>query len=307
MSESRKDIVENANGDSVTEGRLFEKSARIVKRLKTDPIIDYLSADEQPHYIFSGQKTGMKIMFRGEEEVVSPSSGYHAFLVVTDKRLVTLVGQEDGDEEITISYDEIRGLRIDNRGKVEAGLETESGYYVFHTNDKKNDWEDAEKYIKSKSSKDKSELETPLEWSLFELTEIDDPYKFEKLVAKAMRSKGGLKMLGMKTEVTQRYGDSGVDINIKPNFIRGIFEGDREMIVQVKHRTRGKVQVDEVERMHGVRERRGSETTDVYYVTNSEYTSGAKDAAEDLDIELINGKDLVEILNKTDISPAEWV
>jgi len=131
-------LAQNANDKSVTKERLAKKSARVISRLSEKPIIDYLHEEEQPHYIFVGPSTGFVLSTDGNESI-SPESNYNAFLVVTDQRILGLIGQEDGDEVLSHEYAEISDIEIEQHlAKYKVKIETGNVGYTFHAN-KNND------------------------------------------------------------------------------------------------------------------------------------------------------------------------
>lgn len=166
-SDDEPDIVSRARGDSVTEPRLFEQSGRILNRLNQKAIGEYLHADEQPHYIFQGPSTGLEINSNTDLDGVSPDNSYHAFLVVTDERVLTLAGTSNGDETLGFHFDEIRNVRLQTSPtKFKIRFGTKAGMCTFHSTKKKIDEDEAKaavEYIRSQIPTESEALEDPAE------------------------------------------------------------------------------------------------------------------------------------------------
>jgi len=159
-----KEIVTAARGDSITESRLFEKSARIVQRLNSKPIVEYLCEDEQPHYLFSGPMTGLTINTPDGEYSVSPDGQHHAFTVVTDRRLLCLAGHADGDRSVSVEYNQIKNVRLQaSATKFKLWFGTDAGKCVFHSNKKMGEDEatEATEYIRSRIPEESSSVIEP--------------------------------------------------------------------------------------------------------------------------------------------------
>jgi len=143
-------LVKEAIDDTVTEERLSEKSGRLVKRLEDQPIIDYLQEDEQPHFMFNGPSTGFELdgEYSGQ---ISPGDPHNAWLVVTDRRLLGLVGQDDGDEVMPIDYEDVDDVELEQSfGKFTLTINAAGTSYTFYaTDDNSADTDAALNYIRS--------------------------------------------------------------------------------------------------------------------------------------------------------------
>lgn len=125
------EVVDRAQGGSVTEDRLQSKEAFGTDRLNEAPIFHHLKDGEQPHFIFVGLKTGLKLIDPITEQL-SPSSNYHAFLVITDQRIVVLTGTKDVDREISIPYNEVAEFNVSTSFlKIKVRFKTKSATFEF--------------------------------------------------------------------------------------------------------------------------------------------------------------------------------
>jgi hypothetical protein len=166
FNSDEKEIVSEANGDSITESRLFEKSARVIQRLKSSPIIEHLTEDEQPHYLFSGPTTGLIIKTPGGEQALGPENPYHAFLLVTDQRVLFLAGQSNGDISVSFPFDQIKRVHLmTTPTKRKLRFETEAGMCAFHSSKKMAGEEatEATEYIRDRIPEDSSAVSRPTE------------------------------------------------------------------------------------------------------------------------------------------------
>lgn len=91
------------------------------KFLSTDPLETYLSEREEPKYGLRNKRSGVTIERRDETEYARPDANLQAVALVTDVRVLFVVGQRSGDETVEIPLSEI----------VEA--KTESGRFRTNT------------------------------------------------------------------------------------------------------------------------------------------------------------------------------
>lgn len=136
-SSDQADIVANAKGESVTEGRLFEKSGRIIKRLETKPIIDYLLENEQPHFILKGSSKGLETRSGDDVQSVAPGAAYNAFFVVSDQRIGVLAGNRDGDRTVFFDYEDVQAVDFEEqRMKFRVRFRVSDSVCTFHSGKK---------------------------------------------------------------------------------------------------------------------------------------------------------------------------
>jgi len=75
--------------------------------LRDAPAAAALDDRERPRFVLTSAKRGLEIERGDETEAVQPSRGYRMVGVATDKRLLVLVGDGDGDRRFTLPYAEI--------------------------------------------------------------------------------------------------------------------------------------------------------------------------------------------------------
>ncbi|PSP94077.1 hypothetical protein BRC91_06975 [Halobacteriales archaeon QS_4_62_28] len=82
--------------------------------LRDDPAETYLR-DETPQFVLTNQKRGVEIERESTSDHVTPGSGYRTITIVSDRRLLALVGDSshenaDGDQRISIPFTEIESV-----------------------------------------------------------------------------------------------------------------------------------------------------------------------------------------------------
>jgi hypothetical protein len=138
-------LLENAIGDSVTKQALFDTERRRVdisedrSRLSViietivkivpdklvnksasntvtwlnDPVVDYLNLDEQPHFILQAGD-GIQRTTESEVSTLQPAAEFgDARVVITDERVLFLIGQNHGDVIKSIAHTDITELDTD--------------------------------------------------------------------------------------------------------------------------------------------------------------------------------------------------
>jgi hypothetical protein len=91
-------LVNSANGDSVTEGRLTETSPSLIGKdlMATEPVMNYLETNEQPHYFLFNDTKG--ITKNGSTAGGGSSdASYRSLCVVTDQRLLFFAAGSRGE------------------------------------------------------------------------------------------------------------------------------------------------------------------------------------------------------------------
>lgn len=138
-------------------------------------------------------------------------------------------------------------------------------------------------------------------WDRDDLWEMSHT-EFEELVADVWQD-----IKGCSTEVTQKSRDGGVDVIAKFSGLSssGVSPLNVDkLVIQVKQHS-SSISSSEIDRMEGVRRRRGAD--EAVFVTASRYTTPAEEAADDLQMEIVDGRELVEMLNESSLNPNEWV
>jgi tetratricopeptide (TPR) repeat protein len=75
--------------------------------LRDEPALSAVDADETPQFVLTSRKRGIEIGTSAGTETVRPGSDYRMIGVVTDKRLLLLVGSGDGDRRFAVPHVEI--------------------------------------------------------------------------------------------------------------------------------------------------------------------------------------------------------
>jgi hypothetical protein len=128
------ELIENANHDSVTESRLTELDSggftgRSGVELHDQPINDYLTEGEQPHYIF--YTGGHNVKVTSEKDGNSFGIDGDAMYCLTDERVLVVVGRGEGDVSFSVPYEAVAELECKSaRMKHRISLITEAGYVV---------------------------------------------------------------------------------------------------------------------------------------------------------------------------------
>jgi len=82
--------------------------------LHDDPLVEYLGEAERAMYVLRNKKRGLVVERDGHEERIEPHSDLQALCVVSDVRLVAVVGQKPGDESVSIPLSEIVSVDLED-------------------------------------------------------------------------------------------------------------------------------------------------------------------------------------------------
>ncbi|MBX0294733.1 hypothetical protein [Haloarcula nitratireducens] len=89
-------LTRTGSGGVFSEGYLRDRAAAAV-----------LEAAETPTFVLTNRKRGVTVETGETTETVRPGRGYRTIAVVTDRRLVALVGDESGDREVAVSLADV--------------------------------------------------------------------------------------------------------------------------------------------------------------------------------------------------------
>lgn len=95
--EGNREILHTTAAGGLLGGRL----------LHGEPLESYLETDEVPAYVLRNKKSGLQIRGQSESESYEPDDGYQALALVTDVRVLVVVGGEGGDETFSLGLDEV--------------------------------------------------------------------------------------------------------------------------------------------------------------------------------------------------------
>ncbi|WP_247009900.1 hypothetical protein [Halorientalis litorea] len=109
-------LAEMAPDDSVTMAILAGRESQFSKTAPLhEPPVSYLDGTEAPAYVLTNAKRGIGLGNKGN--TVAPDGDRRTVVLVTGRRTLCLVGQQDGDEVIEIPHESVaatkysRGLR----------------------------------------------------------------------------------------------------------------------------------------------------------------------------------------------------
>lgn len=105
-----RQMAQAARHDSVTvENLKLKKKSGIIftKKWLSKPVVSYLTASEQPHAIL---KSRDPVTINGEN---AGDKGFGAVLVITDERFLFIIGEENGDRVIPISFQSEVGFEFE--------------------------------------------------------------------------------------------------------------------------------------------------------------------------------------------------
>jgi hypothetical protein len=121
-------IVQNSISKLVTKNRLLKKTPGIThpQTLTDNPLIAYIAKEEIPHFTLRFSK------ITEGNHTFAPSNG--GFLILTDVRILCIIGKEEGDEEMPIPYQIVTG--VDSRGALLSHrhkfvIESKNGQFRF--------------------------------------------------------------------------------------------------------------------------------------------------------------------------------
>jgi hypothetical protein len=290
------------------------------------PPVDYLREDEQPHFLDVGFERAFKIrappeinlrkesrvpldevqegiMHDGQIGYLSADDPYSNILLVTDQRILILVGKESDDLKVEFGYD-AEGISVNpgssvvsvgdidycltfwNRGRGAGYLDEASSFDVEGTyNREKTSVGEQSSIESSRSSSKISGSRTPVDLSdLLSLT----PRGLEEYVADVWRARG------YTCHLTQGSRDGGIDV---------VADDENErMLLQVKRYSKQNVGVETVQRTAGLLVDEEFTASKVAIVSTSGFTDDARSRARRIDsLTLVNGTELVDRGNKAEV------
>jgi len=92
--------------------------------LRDDPARAYLGDGETPAYVVTNADEGVIQDRGGDERTITPGKGYRTIAVITDRRLIVLVGNvDDGDERVTLPFVEVASAQSED-GDLVVGMQS---------------------------------------------------------------------------------------------------------------------------------------------------------------------------------------
>lgn len=125
-----KKLVEKAEGETVTKRKL--RSAKsgfwiFGDRLFNEPPISYLDSDEQIHHLYWNCGEGLRI---NETSNIEPEATRCSAIVFTDERIITVIGQREGDRVFRIPYGSVHKFYI-RPNDCDLRLKSPEGVYAI--------------------------------------------------------------------------------------------------------------------------------------------------------------------------------
>lgn len=119
-------LVDKAQGKLVTKNRLTKLKSGIThpKTPTEEPILGHLYKDEQPHYTLRCSQISIP-----DQGVIRPPN--NAYLVATDHRVLILIGKENEDVELSLSFRQITGVQA-HFGLASKKIEIEAQIGTFN-------------------------------------------------------------------------------------------------------------------------------------------------------------------------------
>lgn len=142
-------LAQRAAHDSVTISGLLE-TADDGGSLYDGPLLEWLGDGEQPQFLFTNEVKGVSTGSRFGGTKPDPRGG--GVVLVTDRRVLGLVGREDGDIEFSVPLEEVESVEYATaRTKGRLTVDTEETRYHFwvHRTVPEDALESAAKYIEN--------------------------------------------------------------------------------------------------------------------------------------------------------------
>lgn len=289
-----RELVAAAEGSTVTADVLTD--ARL-----NEPVVAHLADEEQPHHVLIAENKPVEINERGSISTIASGDDRTTVTVLTDARILFVVGQQSGDAIRAVEYDDVyefdvgAGLR---RSCLEVTLRDER-YRAYFS--RFVDAAAVENFLDrstvpttaSGSVADvdyDSPGETMIEGS-FAPEEIKralrsiDEFEFERFVADLWRA------MGWAAAATQGSTDRGVDVVATRDE-----PFPRKHVIQAKRYAGDNLVGSPAIQQYASLGRQEDGVDAVVVVTTSGYTQQARQVAADLNVKLVDGDDLVGIL-----------
>ena len=152
MKSNTDTLLTNARGEIPKQAFTGEQSGLFGQQyLAGPPVYDRLEEDEQIHYLLVNRSSGVMIEPRGADEPgsVTPGSEYRAIAVITNQRVLFVIGSESEDTFIEIPAADVTGA--EHRGSLLSTtilIETDTEQYSFSVKKRgSSDPQDAVSYI----------------------------------------------------------------------------------------------------------------------------------------------------------------
>jgi tetratricopeptide (TPR) repeat protein len=81
-----------------------------------EPLGSYLQPDEQPAYVLRNKKSGLQITGESAERSHEPDDSHQALALVTNVRLLVVLGQDSGDEQYSVRLETVVQTGVESEG-----------------------------------------------------------------------------------------------------------------------------------------------------------------------------------------------
>lgn len=119
--------------------------------LAEQPATELLDADEALQYLLTNRKRGITVDGTESAQQFKPDSNYRTVVVVTDRRLLALVGRDSGDEQFSVSLSGISEIETTTSRRTGQLTVTHSDETVWHIHTDTNGLGGVETYLRDAS------------------------------------------------------------------------------------------------------------------------------------------------------------
>jgi hypothetical protein len=280
-----RELVEAAEGDTVTSDALTDSTLN-------DPVVDHLHDREQPHHVLTARNGVLRVDEPSSTRTVRPADGYRAVTVLTDRRMLFLVGRDVGDDIRVVDYGDVHEFQV-NAGLLKTRLEVTLHDVRYTTYVMRSvDAAQVREYLERTTGKPartgtdgragtdpENGSQTPLAPEAVEeaLRSIDE-YEFERIVAALWRRRG------WQATVTRGAADRGVDVVATKDH-----PFPRKQVIQGKRYAADNPVGSPAIREYASLDRQEAGVDSVVVVTTSRFTDEAERTARDLNVKLVDG------------------
>ena len=161
MKPEPEELQSNAEGSISQPHFIGGKNSSTFKTYLSGPsVYEQLEDDEQIHYLLVNEWFGLvaKTNSGSSGPNYAPTDDLHAIAAVTDRRILFVVGQEDGDETVSIDIDQIIDAVV-QRGSLSTKIQfiTDDKKYIFRVRESdSSDPDEVVKYLLEGSSEEES-------------------------------------------------------------------------------------------------------------------------------------------------------
>ncbi len=186
-------------------------------------LIDRLHDGERVDYALQNLTKGITLRNGDSDDTISPHSSYRTVLLVTDERLLYVVGQENGDNTFSVRFEDIRDVEISHGVlKDRIIVQTDAETYDMYTQ-KGGGLDEASKHISGFSEKsNESSVDEQIERKNKECTETDP----NEPPGRPEHSANVLKQAGRNTDSEGDPSNSNSDMSVTVEILVSNIDGE---------------------------------------------------------------------------------